>query len=218
MPEFWNRNASAVFGLIGVCAGGILSFVANWLMRKRDLQMKIWERFLDRRISAHENVIGLAMKMRVMVSLNGFGPDGELARAPKIMSSKDAFDQWLTDFARVSAPASTWLAAAVKRELNFVQDYMVTLHTHFSGVVSEHFLVVGRYIRQDFIDLSAKLERVAFEYFKVEAMRLQLGDPEEHHKYLREETDRRFRGTVMVGKWDELQALIESFAVAPPGE
>jgi hypothetical protein len=53
MAEFLNHNATAVFSLIGVLAGGILSFLASWLLRRRDLQMKIWERFLDRRISAH---------------------------------------------------------------------------------------------------------------------------------------------------------------------
>src|SRR5262249_6332840 len=99
---------------------------------------------------------------------------------------------------------------AVKRELNFVQDYMVTLHTHLRSVSSEHFLVVGHFVRQDFIDLSAKLERVAFEFFRLDATKLRLGDLAEHHKYVREETERRLQRTVMISKWGELKALIRS--------
>jgi hypothetical protein len=65
-----------------------------------------------------------------MVSLGAFDPDGELTRAPELMSSKQVFDDWLVEFARASAPASTWLSIAVKRELNFVQDYGDTPQSH----------------------------------------------------------------------------------------
>lgn len=218
MAEFLAHNVNAVFGLIGVLVGvlvsGAIQFLTSWALRNRDLHLKIWERFLDRRISAHDKVVGLAMKMRVMVTLGAFDPDGELARAPRLMSSKETFDEWLTEFANESVPATTWLATAVKRELSFVQDYMVTLHTHLSPVPSEHFLKVGRFIRQDFIDLSSNLEKIAFEFFKLDSRKLNLGDLTEHHKYVREETERRFQGTVMMGKWAEFHALVQSLGAA----
>lgn len=92
----------------------------------------------------------------------------------------------------------------------------MTLHSHISSVPSEQFLEVGHFVRQDFIDLSAKLERVAFEFFKLDATKLSLGDLAEHHKYVREETEHRFQSTVMISKWGELQALIQSCAARPP--
>jgi hypothetical protein len=214
MAEFLNRNATAVFGLIGVLAGVFLTFLSSVLLREKDLRMRIWEGLLDRRISAHESVISLAMRMRVMVLLGGSDSRGEVRRAPEIMSSREVFDQWLLEFARASVPASTWLSTAVKRELNFTLDYMVTLDTQLSLIPSERFLSIGQFIRQDFIDLSASLERIAFQFFKIDAGKLSLGNLDEHHKYLPEETERRFQSTILISKWKELQALLEAL---PPG-
>jgi len=97
-------------------------------MRRRDLDLKIWEKFLDRRMAAHEAVIGLAIAMRRMVALGGIDPSGQVVRAPEVMMSKEAFDAWLFEFAEKSSPATTWLSTAVKRELNLVQDYLLTIH------------------------------------------------------------------------------------------
>jgi len=131
------------------------------------------------------------------------------------MMSKEAFDAWLRDFAEVTGPASTWLSTPVKRELNFVQDYFVTVHTNLSAAPSECFASVGSFIRQDFIDLSSCLERLAFEYFKTEAMDLRLNDLGEHHKYPLKETEARLRKTVLLDKWAEVEALIRSSGKTP---
>ena len=128
MADFLLHNATAVFSLIGVFAGGFLSSISSWLLRRRDLTLKVWEKLLDRRITAHENVIRLAMKMRVMVSLGGADSSGEVVRAPELLKSRETFEAWMVEFAEVSGPASTWLSTAAKRELNFIQDYFVTLY------------------------------------------------------------------------------------------
>jgi hypothetical protein len=82
----------------------------------------MWEGLLDRRITAHENVIGLAIKMRVMVLFGEFDSSSNVRRAPELMVSAQVFSDWLAEFSRSSGPASTWLSTEVKRELNFVQD------------------------------------------------------------------------------------------------
>jgi hypothetical protein len=50
MAEFFTQNAAAV--LLGVLVGSVitgrLSFATGWIMRNRDLDLKIWEKFLDR--------------------------------------------------------------------------------------------------------------------------------------------------------------------------
>jgi hypothetical protein len=90
MADFFAHNptlAPAIAALIGVLVGGLLSgvftFLNAWVMRSRDLNLKLWERFLDRRITAHEAVVGLALKMRVMCSLGMVDSSGELVRAPQ---------------------------------------------------------------------------------------------------------------------------------------
>jgi hypothetical protein len=52
-------------------------------MRKRDLDLKIWEKLLDRRIAAHETVIGLAIAMRRMAPLGEPTPLGNLCVPPR---------------------------------------------------------------------------------------------------------------------------------------
>jgi hypothetical protein len=207
--EFISNNAAAVVGLAGALVGAILTYFTQWLLRRRDLDLRLWEKFLERRISAHENVVGLALKMRVMTPLGEFDSEGDIPRGPEVMVTREAFDDWLREFARVSAPATTWLSTASKRELNFVQDYLVTVHTNLSNVASECFLQVGALIRQDFIDLSSSLEKATFQFFESEARKLHLGDLAEHHKYALEETKRRLGDTVLLSKWKEIQKIVK---------
>ena len=87
--------------------------------------------------------------MRIMCPL-GQVDCGEVVRAPQVMMSQEAFDNWLAEFAEQSVPTTTWLSTPVKRELNFVQDYFVTLHTNLSGVPSEHFAKVGSFVSRLF--------------------------------------------------------------------
>jgi hypothetical protein len=107
MAELFTHNAAAVLALLGVLVGvivtGGLTFANGWIMRKRDLDLKIWEKLLDRRIAAHETVIGLAIAMRRMAPLGGTDAAGELVRAPEVMMSKEAFDTWLVEFAEIIA-------------------------------------------------------------------------------------------------------------------
>jgi hypothetical protein len=59
------------------------------------------------------------------------------------------------------APSNNMASTPVKRELNFVQDYFVTLYTKMSALPSANFPIVGCLVRQDFIDLSNGLEKTA---------------------------------------------------------
>jgi hypothetical protein len=212
MAEFFTHNDTAVLALLGVLVGAIvtggITFATGWIMRKRDLDLKIWEKFLDRRIAAHETVIGLAIVMRRMVALGGIDSAGEVARAPEVMTSKDAFDAWLVEFAGKSSPATTWLSTAVKRELNLAQDYFVTIHANLSGSAPDAFPTVGVLVRQDFIDLSSKLEKAAFEFFTKEAWNLRLTDLNDWHKHPRQLTESRLQDTVLLSKWAEIKASL----------
>jgi hypothetical protein len=210
MPEFLTSNVAAVIALAGVLVGGLvtggISFFNAWVMRNRDFQLKLWERLLDRRIMAHEAVLEISLKMRLMVSFQRVDSAGELVRAPLVMRPKEEFDEWLGEFAEKSLPATTWLSTAVKRELNFVQDYLVTLHTKLADVSPQpqHCATVGMFIRQDFIDLSAELEKMTFKFFKSEMQALRLNDLTDWHKYPREETDKRLQNTALMRRWPEI--------------
>lgn len=196
--QFVSGNASAVFALVGALGGGILSFIGALLLKKRDFSLATSAKLLDRRISAHENVVALATEMRVMVALGGVSDAGEVRRAPQIMLSREAFEDWFMRFTQLSLSGTSWLSTATKREVNFVQDYLVTLNMYLEHVPSDKFLLLGELIRQDFIDLSSSLEKTAFKFFQSGIRKLKPDSLDKWHKYKRPETEKRLASTVLV--------------------
>lgn len=204
--QFLSANASAVFGLIGALGGGVLSFLATLILKKRDFNLQMWGKLFDRRIGAHEKVISLAVEMRVMVSLGGVDEHGENRRAPQILLSKDEFERWFTRFTQLTMEGTSWLTIDTKREVNFVQDYLATLHMHLANIPSEKYLSVGVFVRQDFIDLSSSLEKKAFTFFQYGIRELKLDSLDLHHKYKRPVTETRLRATALMQKMAQIES------------
>jgi hypothetical protein len=196
--EFISQNASAIFALVGALGGGILSFIGALLLKKRDFSLATSAKLLERRISAHENVVALATEMRVMYALGGLSNTGEVRRAPQVMLSRETFENWVTRFTQLSISGTSWLSTGAKREVNFVQDYLVTLNMYLEGVPSDKFLSLGEVIRQDFVDLSSTLEKAAFKFFQHGVRKVKLPSLDEWHKYKRSETEQRLGATVLV--------------------
>jgi len=208
--DFLNQHSSAIFALLGALGGGIISFVASWMLKKRDFSLRIWDKMFDKRIKAHENVISMALEMRVMVSWGNFEDAGDVARAPQILMSKEVFEQWFTKFTKLTLEGSTWLTTDCKRELNFVQDYLITLHQNLSGVPSDMYLKIGQMIKEDFIELSSKLEKKAFDFFSKELEQLKLNNLDDWHKYERSITEERLNSTALIQKWGKIKELVDN--------
>ncbi|WP_414446672.1 hypothetical protein [Citrobacter koseri] len=166
LGKFIITHASAIFALIGALGGGLLSFFGALILKKREFNLTVSGKLLDRRIAAHENIISLAIELRVMVALSGESASGEARRAPQIMISRNSFENWLTHFTQLGLTGTSWLSYDAKREVNFVQDYFVTLNMYLDSVPSDEFLNLGELIRQDFISLSSSLEKKAFAFFQ----------------------------------------------------
>lgn len=213
VKEFISKNTSAIFGLLGALGGGLVSFLATWMLKKREYNLRLWDKLLERRIKAHESVIAAALQMRLMVTLGVKEEDGELARSPHVLRSKEDFEEWFISFTTLTMEGSTWLTTEAKRELNFVQDYLVTLHQNLRDVPSEQYLPIGQVIRQDFIDLSSSLEKKSFAFFGKEVRNLKLSNLKEWHKYKRSETEARLKKTILLSQWQKIAGI-----VAPEGK
>ena len=208
--EFLQANASALFGLGGAFGAVLISFFTAWLLRKQDYDLRLWDKLLERRIDAHERLITVALEMRVMVGLGGIDKEGQAARSPQVLRSREAFEGWFTRAAGSSLVASTWLSTTAKREANFLQDYLVNLHLNLEQVPSDRYLAVGAIIRQDFVDISSRLERAAFAFFEKEMRQLRLSNLEEWHKYPREQSEQRLKETQLLSRWSEVNQLASS--------
>ena len=208
IKEFINSHASAIFVLLGALGGGLVSFLSSWLLKKRDYNLRLWDKLLERRIKAHENVIAVALEMRVMLGLGATEEGGEVARAPQVLRSKEDFERWFIRFTQLSMEGSTWLTTEAKRELNFVQDYFVTLHQNLTDVPSEKYLRIGQVIRQDFIDLSSNLEKKSFAFFGKKVRRLKLSNLNKWHKYKLSATETRLKKTALLSQWDKIRRIV----------
>ncbi len=206
--DFFDKNASAVFGVGGALGGALLSYVAAFMLRKRDYRLRVWEKLFDRRIAAHESVISVATELRVMVGVGGVDVHNEVRRAPEIMRSRETFEEWFAHFSRIGLGATTWLNISTRRELNLIQDYLVTLHLQLEGVLTDKFPKVGELIRPDFINLSSSLEKAAYSFFERDIHRLRLTSLKDHHKYPPGETERRLASTELLTKAHEIRLLI----------
>jgi hypothetical protein len=54
MNQLIRDNASALIGVSGVVIGAFITFLASWALRKRDYDLRLWDKLIDRRIDAHE--------------------------------------------------------------------------------------------------------------------------------------------------------------------
>ncbi|MDH5647871.1 MAG: hypothetical protein OEZ01_17805 [Candidatus Heimdallarchaeota archaeon] len=207
MDEFLLKNSSAVFGLLGAFLGGALSFFASWTIKNREYALQIWGKVIDKRIKSHENIIKLALNMRLMIPLEHKESDDELPRTPKILASKAVFHEFFSDFASLSQQSSTWLTTACKRELNFAQDYLVTLNQYLSSADTKKFPVIGNLIRQDFIDISSELEKSAFSFFENFMTKRKLNNLSDWHKYLPHETNSRLSRTALLLNLVKIKSL-----------
>lgn len=53
--------------------GGVLSFVAALLLKRREFSLQLRSKIIDRQIAAHERILKLAQDMRVMGSAGTLG-------------------------------------------------------------------------------------------------------------------------------------------------
>jgi hypothetical protein len=207
LSQFLRENASAVFALLGAAGGGFFSFLGSWLLRKREYDLRLWEKLLDRRVSAHEAVILTALEMRGVVPSGRVDKQGEAIRAPTVLQSKEIFEDWFQRAQNRTAAGTTWLTIMAKRELNFLQDYLLTLYMHLQKVPSSLYPLVGVIVKDDFIKLSGQLEKCAFDFFESDIHRLKAADLHSWHKYPREETQRRLKETNLISRCEEIAAL-----------
>ncbi len=210
MEQIIRDNASAIFAILGTLIGGAFTFLGTWILQNQEAKARLLEKILDRRVQAHENVIELSKLFRTMMSLGYAENDGELARTPAIMYSKESFDSFLLKFHKTSTESSTWLSTEVTREYNFVQDYLVNLYEFVRNINSEKFPEIGRLIRQDFIDFSANLEKISFKFFAHDLLKMRMNDLTKWHKYPAETTKKRLAETAFFKKRDEILKIIDN--------
>ena len=210
MEQIIRDNASAILVLLGTLAGATLTFFGASILQSQEARNRLLEKVLDRRIQAHEKIIELSKLLRRIESLGYAEKKGELARTPSVMGSPEIFNDFLLKFSQTGTDSSTWLSTEVTRELYFVQDYFVNLYEFLRNVKPEKFPEIGRVIRQDFIDFSSSLEKLAFDFFAKDLTKMKLNNLTEWHKYPVKTTQKRLNETAFFKNKDEILKIINA--------
>jgi len=121
--------------------------------------------------------------------------EGELMRYPKILQNKKEFGKFGNNWTSTMFNIADWLSNDLVRELYLFQDYSVNLRQFLQKVEDKNIPIIGCIIRQDFIDFSTSIRRLAYKYFYSDLEKLRLEDNLAWHKYKPEETTKRLFAT-----------------------
>lgn len=203
--QFLRENASAVFGLIGALGGAVLSFSAAWFLKRRELQLRLYEKVTDRRLASHDSVIALAKELRKTGIPYDETSDVQ-QRAPICLCTIDTLDEFNTNFALTMVEHTTWLSADLVRELHLFQDYLGNVQLKLREIGKDKTFELGCIIREDFIDFSSRIERLAFHYF-ASIGRLEKLKPPANPQYSDAERQARLEQTALVRRYGEIETL-----------
>ena len=73
----------------------------------------------------------------------------------------------------------------------------------------ENFAKAGIILRDDFIEFSSRIEKLAFGFFAHDLTKLRLNDLRKWHKYPTEETKKKLLQTALFSRREELQSLLQ---------
>lgn len=186
MEGFLTENASAIFALTGAIVGALFTGVMNYVLKTKEVKLRIIEKIIDKKIDAYESLINIVGLIRTMVLLGGEDERGELRRCPLIMNGKKNMADFLEQLTMVRNNSERWLSSSVNREVSFFLDYFVNLNEPSRHATDESLQTAGVLIRKDFIDISMRIENCAHEFFNKNMLSLNYKTDCAWHKHTKE--------------------------------
>ena len=209
MEELLVKNASAVFAILGAFIGSIVTGLFGYFGKSREIKLKLAEKIVDKKFEAHGQIINLAILMRTMCVVEGEHEGTELPRYPTLFTSRKQFDDFLSYLSQVQSESERWLSAELKRELCFFIDYLVTLRKWTEQVNDIGLLRLGVALRNDFIDISGRIEDAAHDFINNDVVKINFKTDRRWHKFQPEETEKMFSETVLMMRKSEMQSIVD---------
>lgn len=206
MWGFITANSAAFFALLGTLAGVAISFLSGWQLKKVETRHRLYEKVIDKRIEAHEKIMRVVKPMQAVVII-GRQSDNILKRSLTIFSNREIFTDWYGDFQVNFLEYSVWLNKKLVRELFYAQDYLANLNEFLSAVDSKYFMQIGCIIKDDFVDLSNSITRLAFEFFSKDLSKMKFQMYGKDFKYEPMETKSRLEKTYFRMRYKDLIEL-----------
>lgn len=196
--KFWQILIPSLTGLIGVLIGSLIGVFANYKLKKRESQLRILEKVFDTRLKAYESVLEMIKSLRVTISTYSSDIDDNLITYPLILGNKYMLEEFLSKFYSNSNSNSHWLDLDVVHELYYIQDYLANLNGYLLEIDEKHYPDIGKIIKQDFIDMSTKVESKLLTFFEKDIYTINLKTKKGHHKLPKEVTKKRLNDSLLL--------------------
>jgi hypothetical protein len=201
-----NTLPPEIIGLIGVAIGGLISLLTGVVTSLKEYKFRITEKLVDKRISAHEDIMSIAQQLRTSVSSDRLDSDGYFATYPIIFHNKETFDDYRFDFHGLYNPNIHWLGSKVNKELNYIQDYIENLAVICANVPSEKYPQIGLLVKHDIIEMAQNLQELTMLFFQKSAGSFK-SEKKAHHKYPQTETLNRLYNSQFWKHKDQIEQL-----------
>ncbi|MBK7056904.1 MAG: hypothetical protein IPH52_18000 [Leptospiraceae bacterium] len=204
---FYSYEKEIVISLLsifGVFVGSLITFIGGLITKKSETKFKVIEKFIDKKLEAFEKLNIFINDLRTVNQYNFTGE--KIYRYPIAFHSVENLTQLKSKLFEILSN-SIWYSSKVIRELNFLQDYFVTLQVKIQDVPNEKMKTVGRILWTDFIALSSKLDEMNKEFFVEEIANLKYKPSKTWHKYKRPETEKRLQSMKLMQSDEQIQLL-----------
>lgn len=191
--------------LIGVVIGFVLTTLGNIFTKHKETKLKIIEKFIDKRLEAFEKLNTFINDLRA-VDKYDITPTNEMRRYPIAFNAKENLTQLHLNLVALLS-YSIWYSSELIKELNFVQDYFVTLQESIQDIPNENMKTVGMIFWTDFISLSSNLDKMNKEFFIEEIANLKYEPSKTWHKYKQPETEKRLQSMKLMQSYEKIQLL-----------
>lgn len=188
---------SGLVGLAGVVLGSLLTLVVRYVLARQETSLRLKEKVIDRRIDAHLELLDLVGDMRETTVPEGAEKQSMEYRVPGVLSSQQMFANWWTRFSTVANASDHWLDGAVRKEVYFIQDYLVALEPEIADLSQQELAAFGTTVRPDFIKLAKRLEEAVMGFLSGKAHKLAFKSSVGEHKHPKKRAERLFRSTAL---------------------
>lgn len=205
-----------IFTIVGVLIGTLLTFVTSWVLKSRETRLKISGQLIEKRIEAHELILGLAKSMRATISTDKLNSEREYITYPIIFSTEEDYLKWRTDFLLISNQYSHWLGSEVTKELYFIQDYVGNLDKRLNKAPKENYIAIGIILKNDFVEMAANIEKSVIRFLGKGWRNLKIKELKGNHKYPKKLTLKRLNDLNLYKRHLEIHKYLEKEIVTIP--
>jgi len=184
-------------GIISFVGGFIAKYLLDILSQNRNYKLKLYDKIADKKIRACDIVLDISKQLRLIQqsSTHEYFNDGTLKRYPIILKDFDSFYIFWTNLTNEFNSHSTWLDTNTQRELNFLQDYLITLNSLMYNITEEELYKLREDVLYDFIGLSSDIEKSIKNYYLNDFLKIKIIDKIKWHKFKKKETMKKLEQT-----------------------